>query len=237
MLRRWTLLALVVGLVLLVSTLPLRLVLGASGVAERGFAARAVTGSIWSGQLVDARLGVLDLGTLDVGLAPASLLRGRIEADFSRPANALDPPLAGRLRLAGGGQGVADVRGSLSLRGALGLVPLDRVELDGVSLAFDGAGRCVEGSGRAALFAALPGLASAQGLNGPVQCTDAGRAALRLASQSGMEQLVLDVGGGGDYRAQIRIRDVGDPLLAGALQLAGFTVSGDALVLTTRGQF
>ncbi len=236
---RWALAALALLLAALIALLPMRLVLAVSGVAERGFTARMVEGSVWDATIHDARWGGVALGTVDAGLSPGALAGGRLAADFVRRPTALAGPLAGELQLAGGGAGVRGVSGTLSVLAALGLVPLDRVELADVDVIFDRAGRCATASGTVRLFAALPGLA-AGGLAGPLGCSQ-GQVASRLVSGSGMEAVRIAVGSDGRYRATIQIGAVNDPLLAGALALAGFTPApgGDAgaMLLRTSGQF
>ena len=62
--RRWIVAAALLELILLVATFPMRLALGWSGAGDAGVSARAVRGSVWSAELVDARLGALPLGTV-----------------------------------------------------------------------------------------------------------------------------------------------------------------------------
>ena len=57
--------------------LPMRLALGWAALDSQGFSAREVTGSVWSGRLVEARFGDVALGDLDASVSPLALLIGR----------------------------------------------------------------------------------------------------------------------------------------------------------------
>ena len=57
--------------------LPMRLALGWASLDSQGFSAREVTGSVWSGRLVEARFGDVALGDLDASVSPLALLIGR----------------------------------------------------------------------------------------------------------------------------------------------------------------
>ena len=62
--RLWIAAAALFALLLIAATFPMRLALSLAGVSDAGFSARTVRGSVWSGELVDARLGALPLGTV-----------------------------------------------------------------------------------------------------------------------------------------------------------------------------
>ena len=221
------------ALVLIIATLPMRLALGMAGAGEAGLSARAVTGSIWSGQLVDARWRGARLGTLGAGLAPLTLLGGEARLNIAR-----DDVLLGKLDgalILNGARGVADLNGTVSIGASLAGVPLDAIRLEGVAARFDDAGRCAAAAGRVQLRVALPGLDLANGLSGPLACR-AGRAEAVLASQSGMERLTLAVDGAGQYRARLAVRGNGDPAVAGLLRAAGFLPAGEELVLLHEGR-
>ncbi len=99
--------AALLALILIVATFPMRLALAWSGAADAGVTAREIRGSVWSGELIDARLGALPLGTLRASLSPLALLTGRTELAFSRSDDRLGA-LAGRLH-GGGARGVSDL--------------------------------------------------------------------------------------------------------------------------------
>jgi general secretion pathway protein N len=233
--RRIWIAAALLAFILIVATLPMRLALVLAGARDAGLSARAVTGSIWSGQLVDARWRGARLGTLGAGLAPLALLGGEARLNIAR-----DDVLLGKLDgvlILNGARGVADMNGTVSLGASLAGVPLDTLRLAAVTTRFDDDGRCVEAAGQAQLSIALPvpGLDLANGLSGPLTCR-AGRAEAALASQSGMERLTLAVDGAGAYRARLSVRASSDAAVTGLLRAAGFLPAGGELVLLHEGR-
>src|SRR3546814_2867991 len=94
--RGWIIAAVLLALLLLAAPFPLRLTLAWSGATDAGVAAREVRGSVWSGELVEARLGALPLGTVRASLSPLALLGGSVELAFSR-TDERPGALAGRL--------------------------------------------------------------------------------------------------------------------------------------------
>src|SRR3546814_3299502 len=58
--KAWLVAAVALALLLIVLTFPMRLALAWADADDAGIAAREVRGSIWSGELVEARLGALD---------------------------------------------------------------------------------------------------------------------------------------------------------------------------------
>lgn len=233
--RRIWIAAALLALVVIAATLPMRLALAIAGAAEAGLSARAVTGSIWSGQLVDARWRGARLGTLGSGLAPLALLGGEARLNIAR-----DDVLLGQLKGAlvlTGVRGVADMNGTVSLGASLAGVPLDALRLAGVTARFDDAGRCVQAAGQVQMSIALPvpGLDLANGLSGPIACR-AGRAEAALASQSGAERLILSFDDAGAYRARLSVKAGGDAAVEGLLRAAGFLPAGGDLVLLHEGR-
>lgn len=234
--RRWIIAALLLGLLLIVLTFPMRLALGLSGASDAGFTARAVRGSVWSGELMEARLGALPLGTVRASLSPLALVTGRVEMAFARADDRLGA-LAGRLH-GSNPRGVSDVNGVTSMSGGLGMLPVDSIRFEGATIRFDGAGKCVAASGRLQLSVSAPiaGLDLSRGLSGPLSCVG-GRAQAALASQSGMERLTLSFDGSGAYRAQLAINVDRDPTMAAALSVLGFRAGSNGFVLATSGRF
>lgn len=234
--RRWIVAAAGFALLLGMATFPMRLALSMAGASEAGISARTVRGTVWSGELVDARLGALPFGTVTANLSPLALLTGGIELAFARKDDRLGP-LSGRL-YGSDPRGVADVNGTISLTGGLGAVPIDMIRLEGASVRFDDTGRCVSAGGRAQLSVAAPiaGLDLSRGLAGPLSCVN-GRAQAALSSQSGMERLVLTFDGTGAWRAQLAIDPNGDTTMAAALAALGFRPGAGGLVLATTGRF
>lgn len=234
--RRWTIVAALLAAVLIIATFPMRVALSLAGAGDAGIAAREIRGSVWSGTLIDARLGALPLGTVRASLSPLALLGGDTELSFARTDELLGA-LSGRLH-GDSPRGMSDVNGVTSLSGGLGMVPVDTIRFEGVSVRFDGAGKCVEAAGRLQLMVSAPiaGLDLARGLSGPLTCRD-GRAQAALASQSGMERLTLSFDGQGAYRAQFAINVDRDPAMAAALAVLGFKPGSGGFVLTTTGRF
>ena len=234
--RRWGIAALLLALILIIATFPMRLALALSGATDAGVSARAVRGSVWSGELVEARLGALPLGTVRASLSPLALLGGNVDLAFSRPDDRLGA-LAGRLH-GSNPRGISDVNGTTSMSGGLGMIPVDTIRFEGATVRFDGAGKCADAAGRIQLAVTAPiaGLDLSRGLSGPLTCAN-GRALAALASQSGMERLTFSFDGGGAYRAQFAINVDRDPAMAGALAALGFKAGPGGFVLATSGRF
>jgi general secretion pathway protein N len=226
-----------VGFALIVAgaSLSMRVMLDASGAAEAGLSARAVSGTVWDGVLHDVRVGALPLGTVEARLSPLALLRGEAAMAFARQDAALGA-LNGQI-VGGSAAGVRDVSGALALGARMGALSVGQAQLAGVSLRFDRDGRCVEAGGTvtAALAAPVAGLNLAQGLAGPLACSG-GRAVAALASQSGMETLRLSFGAGGDWQARFKVATSSDPALVSGLAAMGFQTVGDGYVLSLSGK-
>lgn len=234
--RGWIIASAAFALLLIAVTFPMRLALALAGAEQAGISARAVSGSVWSGELVDARLGALSLGTVRARLSPLALLTGRVELAFARNDARLGA-LAGRLH-GGGRRGLSDLDGAVSLAGGLGMIPVDTVRFEGAALRFDSAGKCVAANGRVQLSIAAPiaGLDLSRGLSGPLACAG-GRAQAALASQSGMERLTLSFDDSGAWRARFAIGVDRDPAMAAALSLLGFKPGPGGFALTASGRF
>ena len=234
--QRWGVAALLLALVLIVATFPMRLALAWSGAPDAGVTAREVRGSVWSGELIEARLGALPLGTVQASLSPLALLGGDTELVFSRTDQRLGA-LAGRLH-GSNPRGVSDVNGTTTMSGGLGMIPVDSIRFEGATLRFDARRRCTSASGRIQLAVSAPiaGLDLSRGLAGPLSCAD-GRAQAALASQSGMERLTLSFDGSGAYRARLAINVDRDPAMAAALATLGFKAGSGGFVLATTGRF
>ncbi len=205
--------------VALVVLLPLRLVAG----LVPGLSAQGVQGPVWSGRLRDAAYGPLALGDVDAGLAPLSLLLGRVEVDLQGE----------RLVVRMSRRGVKDVHGTASVRAGLGTLPAEGVTFERFGATFrDGA--CDEAHGRVGLALALPGASSLM-VSGEARC--AGNALLLpLRGPGGMERLDVRIGGDGRWRADLVIAGL-SPEAAAPLRAAGFAARPDGLGLRTGGQF
>ncbi len=233
--RRLIFAAVVIALILIVATFPMRLALAMAGAERSGLTAREVNGSVWDSELVEARLGALPLGNVTASLSPLALLGGEVELAFKRPDPRLGA-LAGRLH-GSNPRGLSDLNGTSSLSGGLGMVPVDQLRFEGAAVRFDDRGRCVSAGGRIQLTVgtSIAGLDLTRGLSGPLRCAD-GRAEAALTSQSGMERLTLAFDGSGAYRAQFAIQ-ADDPAMAAALSVIGFRPSNGGFVLVSTGRF
>ena len=205
------------------------LALSMFGLTGQGLSARSVSGTIWSGKLVEARIGRLVVGDVAVGLRPLALLTGRAQIDLQSPLG------RGALTSLKGGFAVDDATARLITARLFAPIPLDGLDLSNVSVAFAGK-KCEKAEGRIrATFAGdVGGLSLAQGLSGVARC-DSGVLLLPLVSQSAMERLNLYVQGNGDYRAEFLVRST-DPAMAEKLGMAGFAPAPGGYVLRLAGK-
>ena len=234
--RGWTIAAVLLALLIIVATFPMRLALQLAGAEKSGFTAREVVGPVWWAGIGDARIGALPLGNLDAWLAPGPLLAGRAELGFSRQDERLGL-LSGRLRV-GALRGVTELNGAISMSSGIGLIPVDTVRMEGVEALFDAQGRCQSAQGRVQLMVGgtIAGLDLSRGLSGTLACRG-NRAETALVSQSGMEKLVLSFDGSGAYRARLAIRVDRDPVMAAALAALGFRAANDGFAMVSSGTF
>lgn len=224
-------------LVILLALLPLRLVLGAAGVDAMGLSARAVTGSIWSGTLREARIGRLPLGDLDASVSPLALLLGRarvtLDGEGTQPGRALHGVVTmARHRIA-----VSDLTAGLAAGTVFQPLPVTAIDLDEVTVRFED-GRCAEAAGRirATLGAGPAGIALPPQIAGPVRC-DAGALVLPLEGQAGAESVMLRIEGDGRYRAAFTL-PAPDPAAGERLAALGFVGgAGGRWTLIAEGRF
>jgi general secretion pathway protein N len=211
--------------------LPLRLVLG----SIPGLTAREASGSVWGGQLKEARAGPVALGDLSARVAPTPLLVGRLRLELERGRTAAD-----RLRAA-----LSMSRTRLALEGASGLIPVDGVfaplpvaslDLTDLTVEFRD-GQCDRAAGlvRANIAGDVAGLPLPVALNGAARC-DRGAVLLPLASGSGGEGLALRLFGDGRYEAQLTVRAT-EPGLIARLTGAGFAIGPGGYMTAFRGRF
>lgn len=212
-------------LIALVATMPLRMLFAIAGAEEFDIAARSIRGPVWWGAAEDLQAGPVRIGTVDVMLSPLHLFLGRARLDISRKKGMPDD-IEGALTAGLASSGIDDVTGTLPMGGALAPLPVSAVEMQGVSIAFNGS-RCVraEGRVRALLSASVPGLNLSNGLTGEVRC-DGSDLLVPLVSQSGSERIDLRIRGNGRYEGGMSVT-TGDAAIAGALAGLGFVdVSG-----------
>ena len=197
--------------------LPLRAILALD---DGGFAARQVSGSLWSGQLADVAWRGVPLGDLAVGLAPLSFLTGAPRLGFDGPA------LTGTATA----DGVSDLSGTVDASGHTPL-PIGRVDLKNVSIRFVGR-TCTAASGSVAATAIGPAAGALGGtLQGLARC-DAG--SLLLPLDSATAQLQLRIDGNGGWQALVTVASVTETARAGLLA-AGFAPTPQGLSRTFAG--
>ncbi len=232
--RHGWLLLIGVALAALIAFLPLRLALALAGAGESGLSARSASGTIWSGRLVEARLGSIDLGTFDVGLHPLPVLTGRARVGFTR-LDSPAAPLSGTAETGLGGWALRDVTGT-SIGGDFGDLPVERIITEQMTVSFSG-NRCTTASGRVRLLLGtqIAGLALRNGLSGNARC-DGGALLLPLVGDSGIERLTIRVTGDGRYTGQLGVNSA-DPLVAAALAAAGFGPRGGGYRRSFAGRF
>ncbi len=210
----------------LIIFMPLSMALSMFG---QGLSARTATGTIWSGKLVEARIGRLAVGDVSVALKPLPLFAGRATIGLQSPLG------RGAMTSMKGGFGVDNATATLPTAGLFAPIPLDGIDLTNVSIAF-AANKCDKAAGRvrATFSSDVGGLLLAQGLSGVARC-DGVTLLLPLVSQSAMERLNLHIQGDGGYRAEFFVRST-DPAMAAKLGAAGFAPVPGGFVLRLAGK-
>ena len=221
---------LVVALLLFV---PLRAVLGWTGIGDAGLSAREVGGSLWAGRLVEAKFGDIALGDLGARLAfwPLVIGRARLELDGEG-----ERPVHGAVSVSRHLVGVDDLSGSFLTGAVFAPLPVTALDLDAATVHFrDGICEKAEGRVRATLAGEAGGVPLPATLSGPARC-EAGALVLPLASQAGGEVATLRIQGDGRYRAEFALKNP-DPAVVGRLQMAGFVGGPNGYVLVVEGRF
>ena len=215
--------------------LPLRLAAGWFDLGGKGLAAREAEGSLWLGRLREAQFGPVILGDVDARLNVLPLFLGRARLSLHRD-EAAGGLLDGAVLVTRHSFGLEDLTGQLRTGTLFGPLPIATLDLDDVSIHFQG-DQCesAEGQIRAGLSADVAGLGLPTALGGAVRCQD-GAAMLPLAGQSGMEQLNLSVRASGRWRAEIVLRPT-DPATIQRLTAAGFVPGAGGYVRRIDGSF
>ncbi|MGY0798236.1 type II secretion system protein N [Lysobacter sp. A286] len=214
----WFLLALAL---MLLATLPLRLVLAAgSGIDPDalGLSADGASGSIWSGRLRSVEWRGQTLGDATLALEPLSLLLGVQRLELATSGLSVD-------LLRGRRSGIDHSNGQLQLdidQPLPGRVA--HLSFDNASLVFAG-GRCQKGGGAVEAELVVPGLAETIRLQGPVHCDgDSGSivlASIPTTTDAPRVEANFTINGNGRYRLHSRVQP-SDDLSGLALQAAGF---------------
>ncbi|MDB5679192.1 type II secretion system protein N [Sphingomonas bacterium] len=222
--------------VALIALFPLRLALGAFGLADEGLSAREVTGPVWWGGLGEARYGNVALGDLSAGLSPIRLFVGRARIDVVGQGGTPNESLHGALSFSRNTAGMDDVTATVPAGDAFAPVPITSIAFDDVSVHFQD-GRCenAEGKVTATIAATMPQLNLPPTLSGNVRC-DGGALLVPLASQAQTESIAVTIQADGKYRAVLSVRP-SDASVGGALTAAGFRQVGAGYQLTVAGNF
>ncbi|MDF2494657.1 type II secretion system protein N [Sphingomonas sp.] len=222
--------------VALIVFLPLRLALGWFGLAEQGLTARSVSGSIWSGHLREARFGQIALGDLSAGVSPLPLLLGRARVELDGAAIPPAPRLSGAIAVSRHSFALDDLTASLPVGTAFRPVPVTVLDLEQVSVRFNG-DQCdsAEGRVRATLTGDIGGLPVPATLTGNARC-DGGALLLPLVSAAGNEGSTIRLWPDGRYRAELTLQP-SDPAAAMRLQTAGFVQTDTGMELAIEGRF
>jgi general secretion pathway protein N len=201
----------------LVATLPLRLVL-ARLLPPAIISASAVTGSVWSGRVLDARLLGVPLGDVDASLSVWRLLTGTASVSASTRA----PGMAGSFARRGDSLSIV-LDGGLPMAGLAALGPAE-LRLADVSARFE-AGRCVAAKGNATITAS-GNLAAAVGtLNGTASCEN-GALLLTLAGRGAGGNARLRIVASAEALHHELVLEGADPGLAATLRTLGFVADG-----------
>lgn len=224
-------------LALLVALAPLQLALNMMGVERQGLGARAVTGTIWRGELQGARLGGVGLGDVRLGLHVPGLLLGgeRVWFDVQGRMSA-----RGVAVMTGDEFGVGDFDASLPLEGIMSRAPVrGRLRLDGVTAAFRN-GACSAATGRVTIDRlSLPGgaqLAPSLALSGVPTC----KGGLLVTPLSGQAEgiavdLLMTIDASGGYRLETLLR-AANPSFGALTALGGFERTMRGFVRVDRGR-
>ena len=214
----------------LIALIPLRTALGRF--VDQGFTARQVAGTIWYGRIGELDFKARRLGTFEVALDPLALLTGAVKLNFHRlddPQGVLDGAL-----VSGTSRGFRDTTGRIGVAGLFGALPADAIELQDVSILFNGQD-CAKATGQATviLAAPLPGVDGVS-LRGSPRC-EKERVRFVLSTPTGTGRLDFYVRSSGDYRAWFHVHGVNADQGA-TLAAAGFTASPEGMMLSVAGK-
>lgn len=226
--RAFLLAALLAALLGLIVFFPLRLAIDLTTGEDSAISAQQVGGTVWDGRIGELGLKGQPLGTFDVSARLLPLLLGHIELDATR-LDTGDGPLSARLVTGGGREGIIAANGRLAIRDLVSPLPLEALDLTGVTILFDD-GRCSKAQGAVALQPSFAAPIVAESLTGTLSCGDDGRAVATFASQRGGHRVLLNIDAQGGIEAEARTRGA-PPAVAVALQVFGYAVEGDELVL------
>lgn len=228
-LGRWVFLGLAF-LVMLVLSVPLRVALDQLGFDERGLGARSITGSLWNGELTEARLRGFALGDLEASLSPLALLVGEARVDLKQAA------WQGTLVQSANTAGVSNLDGRFGPEALGSRLPANAVEFEHVDVRYrDGVCATAAGTMRIEPRLNLPASIALGQLSGALRC-DGGAVLVPMVSGSGRERVNLRLFGDGRYQLSLVV-DASDPATSAALTANGFVATTDGLTMTSEGSF
>jgi general secretion pathway protein N len=217
----------------LIALMPMRVAVGMIDPARFGLSARAVTGTIWRGQLRGVVIGEVPLGDFAARLSPLALLRGR--AAFAL-VGITEPSARATLIATPGTIGVEGATFKLAGGAAFAPFPVDTIDLTEANVRLDD-GRCLSASGqvRVNITGDFGGIRLGQGLVGMLRC-DGDAVSTNLVSQSAMERVKLSLSPGKGYNATIIISG-NTPERIQKLATIGFRETAQGLVMHVSGKF
>ena len=183
--------------------------------------ARHSQGTIMSGALRDASMGIVRIGDVNARLTILPLFTGKIGFTLQRGVAPHTPGISGRLGTGFGGIYADDLTATVDGKGLIKGLDGGQLHFETFSFAFSG-GKCADASGvvrlsldDSALDAVVPG-----GMIGNAECRN-GDLVLPLMSQSTMERALIRVKADGSYQLTLSISEP-VPAMAAALGLSGF---------------
>jgi general secretion pathway protein N len=223
-------------LLALAAFMPLRFALGLALPQKSPVSAKAVSGSIWDGNIIDLKIGTLSFGNLNAGLRFFPLLLGQIKYRVEGMTVDGQPPLSGTITAGWGGRGIANMTGKLPLSGGDPRLPLSYLELQDISVNFDNT-QCRKASGNMRLMltkGSLSALGLDSGFFGTARC-EGGMLLLPLVSQSAMERADIRLQAGGVYSITLTVLNE-NPEIGPLLASAGFVQISGGYRIVVKGQ-
>lgn len=221
----------------LLASFPLALAINLSPLPAHGFHARAVSGSIWSGEAAGAGFGKLMLGDLRLSLSPLPLFGGTARFAFAAPEGAAGT--SGAVSAASGSFALDGVDAGVPIPALLPIAGIDAaVTLQDFSTAFEN-GACRSASGTVSadvrMDQALGGSGSFS-LTGNATCAgDKLLVPLTGRTPAGDASLFVHIAGDAGYTYDLKLSPISQDVDA-ALLASGFAMEGGNLRLRGTGR-
>ena len=221
----------------LIASFPLALAVKLSPLPAHGFHARAVSGSIWSGEAEGVGFGTLALGDLRLSLSPLALLGGTARFAFAAPEGV--EGVSGAVSATSESFALDGIHAGVPIPALLPLSGIDAaVTLQGFSTAFEnGACRAASGavSANVRMDQALAGSGSFS-LTGNAACAgDKLLLPLTGRTPAGDASLFVHIAGDGGYSYDLKLAPIAQDADA-ALLASGFVMEGGNLRLRGAGR-